>query len=90
MSAQISIGKTGFVVGAVLGGMHLGWSVLVALKWAQPVADFVFWMHFIKPVYVIENFEIARAAVLIVVTAAIGFLIGALFALIWNAAHRSS
>jgi hypothetical protein len=33
-------------------------------------------MHFIKPIYVIEPFEITRAIILILVTAAIGFVFG--------------
>jgi hypothetical protein len=89
MSAHINVGKAGLVLGALMGGWHLCWSALVAMQWAQPVIDFVFWMHFIKPIYVIEPFEIARAAILVVVTAGIGFLIGAVFALIWNAVHNA-
>lgn len=67
-------------------------SVLVnasCTKVAQPVVDFVFWMHFIKPIYVIEPFEIERAAILLIVTASVGFLIGSIFALLWNALHKS-
>lgn len=89
MSVDISVGKAGLVLGALLGGWHLCWSVLVALKLAQPVIDFVFWMHFIKPIYVIEPFEILRAAILLIVTTGAGFLIGSVFALIWNAVHRA-
>ena len=74
---------------SVIAGWHLCWSMLVALKWAQPVIDFVFWMHFIKPIYVIEPFEIARAAILLIVTAGVGFLIGSVFALVWNALHKA-
>jgi len=87
MSARINVGKAGLVLGAVIGGWHLCWSALVALRWAQPVIDFVFWMHFIKPVYAVEPFEMARAAILLIVTAGVGFLLGSVFALIWNAVH---
>ena len=89
MSARINIGKAGLVLGAVIGGWHLCWSALVALQWAQPVIDFVFWMHFIKPIYVIEPFEIVRAAILFIVTAGVGFLVGSVFALIRNAVHKA-
>ena len=87
MSARMSVGKTGLVLGVVMGGWHAVWSALVAIGWAQPVIDFVFWMHFIKPIYVIEPFEIERAAILIVVTTVVGGLIGSIFASIWNALH---
>lgn len=88
MSTQINAGKAGLVLGAVFGGWHLCWSVLVALGWAQPAINFVFWMHFIKPIYVIEPFEFVRAVILIVVTGGVGFVIGWVFALIWNALHK--
>jgi hypothetical protein len=39
----------------------------VALGWAQALADFIFWLRFIKPIYVIEPFAIARALLLIAV-----------------------
>ena len=60
-----------------------------SLGWAQPVIDFVFWMHFIKPIYVIEPFEVARAGMLVAMTAGMGFLMGSIFALVWNALHKA-
>lgn len=89
MVAHISVGKAGLVLGILFGGWHLLWSVLVALRLAQPLVDFIFWMHFIKPVYVIEPFSIGRAAILLVITTIIGFLIGSIFALVWNALHKA-
>jgi hypothetical protein len=85
---HINPNKTGLAVGALFGAWHLAWALLVALNLAQPVIDFLFWIHFIKPVYVFEPFAIARAALLVVVTAAIGYVFGAVFALLWNRLHR--
>jgi hypothetical protein len=76
--------KAGLVLGALIGGWHLLWSLLVAIGWAQVVIDFVLWMHFIKPVYVVEDFSPGRALILIVVTAAVGYGFGACFGLAWN------
>ena len=89
MGGQMSVGKVGLVVAAVLAGWHLGWAILVAIGLAQPLIDFIFWIHFIRPVYVIEPFATVRAAILIIVTAGVGFLIGSAFALIWNAVHKT-
>ena len=62
--------KAGITFGALLGISHLSWVLLVAFGWAQPLMDFVFWMHFIRPVYVIQPFSLSAAAtVLIIVTA---------------------
>jgi len=89
MHGHISVGKSGLVLGVVIGGYHLCWSALVAAGWAQAVIDFVFWMHFIKPVLVIEPFGIVKAVILLVVTAGLGFVAGSVFAWIWNALHRA-
>ncbi len=80
--------KVGLVVGALIGGWHLLWSLLVLLGWAQPIIDFIFWAHMIKPVYFIKPFDPVAAVVLIVITAVIGYLFGFFGAIIWNRLHR--
>ena len=87
---MISPIKAGLVLGVVIGLWHLIWSLLVASGWAQPFIDFVFWMHFIRPVYVIEPFNLGTATILVVVTAIIGFVIGCVFAVLWNWFHKRS
>jgi hypothetical protein len=49
--------------------------------------DFVFWMHFIKPVYVVASFDLAIALLLIAVSAALGFVVGFVFTVLWNKVH---
>ena len=90
MQSHFDVGKVGLAVATVTGGFHLCWSILVATGGAQPVIDFMFWAHFIKPIYVIEPFELARAGLLVAMTAGIGFAIGAAFSLVWNAMHKIS
>ncbi len=80
--------KAGVTFGALLGVTHLSWALLVALGWAQPLIDFVFWMHFIRPVYAIQPFSLSTALVLVVVTSVTGFIIAFLFSAIWNKLHR--
>ena len=86
-STMVGVNHTGIVLGCVVGAMHLGWLVLVATGMAQRVSDFVYWLHFIRPVWVIESFEPLRGLGLVVMTTASGYLIGAAFALIWNHLH---
>jgi hypothetical protein len=86
--SKIGINRTGLVLGLVLGTIHLFWTVLVAAGVAQAVMDFVFRLHFIRPVYVIEPFSLIHALALVLLTAASGYCIGALFALLWNRFHR--
>ena len=63
--------KFGLVIGALIGGWHFVWSLLVGVGWAQPIIDFIFWAHMIKPVYVVKPFDPVAAVTLIVITAAI-------------------
>jgi len=76
--------RAALIVAILLGGWHLMWSILVAVGWAQPLIDFIFWIHFIRPVYVIERFNLGIALLLIAVTAGIGYAIGWSFAVLWN------
>lgn len=84
----INPNKAGLALGVVLGGWHFLWCLLVATGWAQPLIDFIFWLHFIKPVYVIQPFNALTALMLIVVTACVGYAIGLTFGLAWNRIHR--
>lgn len=76
--------KAGIAVGVALGLYHLVWASLVALGWAKPLMDFILRLHFIHLDYAIEPFAPGAAAALIGVTAAIGFLFGLVFAIVWN------
>jgi hypothetical protein len=84
----IRANHTGLVTAALFAVWHLVWSAFVATGVAQPVIDFVFWMHFIKPVYVVEPFSAGRAVTLVVVTAIVGYILGSAFALLWNRVRR--
>ena len=81
---RLSTTTTGFVIGGIMGGMHLFWSLLVAAGWGQPIMNFIFWMYFIKPIDLIEPFESIRAISLVVTTSIIGFMLGWTAARLWN------
>lgn len=85
---MLSVQKTGYVMGAFLGGFHFVWALLVATGVAQPFMDWIFWLHHIKPVYQIEAFELLKAVTLVIVTGLIGFVYGSAFAWIWNKLHK--
>ena len=80
--------KIGVVIAVLIGGWHVAWSLLVLVGWAQPILDFIFWAHMIKPVYVVTPFDPIAAIVLIAVTIMIGYVLGLVGAVIWNRLHR--
>ena len=86
----VSVRRLGLVFAVFLGGWHLVWSLLVLFHWAQPVIDFIFWLHFITPPYQVGAFVAWRAGALIAVTALLGFVFGSIIAGIWNWMRQGS
>lgn len=86
--STVNPNKAGLVFAALLGGWHFLWAILVAAGWAQALLNFVFWIHFLKPIYLVEPFRAAVAVILIAVTAALGYVIGYVFGVLWNWIHR--
>lgn len=84
----LHVHKTGLAVGLVIAGWHFLWSLLVISGAAQSVLNFVFWIHFIAPVYTVDSFEPVRALLLVVITLILGYVAGGVFATIWNRLHR--
>ena len=80
--------KVGLVLGALMGAWHLCWVLLVAVGWAQPVLNFVFWMHFLNQPYTVRAFQPGVAAILIAITAATGYVTGYVLGMLWNCIHR--
>ena len=80
--------KTGLVFGALLGGWHLVWSVLVLTGVAQSLYDFILWAHMIHLQIIIGPFDATATATLIVITSVFGYVIGYTGALVWNRVHR--
>jgi len=81
---QISQFRLGLAVGLVLAFCHAFWAASVALGWAQTILDFIFWAHFINPPYQVVAFDLSRALVLVGLTFAVGLMLGAMGAALWN------
>jgi hypothetical protein len=86
---HVSIGKAAMSVGTVFGAFHVLWVVLVGIGWAQPVLDFFLELHFIKLDYQLAPYSAVTGLALVAVTFSAGALLGAIFALVWNALSES-
>ena len=76
--------SAGLAVGLFLAAFHAMWALLVWSGTAQPVMDFIFMLHMIKPPYTVAPFSGLTAVSLVLVTGAIGFVSGWFFAALWN------
>ena len=86
---RLGVVKLGLIVGAFLGAFHACWSLIVASGYAQVLLDWVFWLHMLNNPLKVDAFSAPRALVLVALTTAIGYLYGAVFALIWNAFQKA-
>lgn len=79
----------GGIVGAILLSFtHLAWALAVLLGVAQPLMDFIFRIHMLAPVLVVQPFRLELALLLIAVTAGIGFVGGVVTAIIVRGLNR--
>lgn len=81
--------RAGLVFGALLGGFHAVWSLLVFLGVAQGLIDFVFWAHMIYVPYIVDQFDIKAAFTLVALTAAMGYMMGVITQLVWSKVHKA-
>ncbi|MEK7602189.1 MAG: hypothetical protein AAB472_01775 [Patescibacteria group bacterium] len=82
--------KVGLVFGLFLALLHIAWSTLVALHLGQLLLNFSLRMHMIRPAFTVEPFDIGRALGLVIIAFCIGYIVGHVFAKIWNlVAHGS-
>jgi hypothetical protein len=80
----ISVPKAGATVAIAIGLVHLCWRLLVASGWAKVLVDFVLRLHFIKLAVAIEPFQLPTAALLVLLTTGLGFVVGSVLAALWN------
>jgi len=77
--------RTGLVLGVVIGLWHAAWAALVATGFAQALIDFILRLHFLRVTVVVQPFNLETAGLLVGITFLIGFVIGNVLALAWNA-----
>lgn len=88
MDHHINPVKTGLAVGTLVGVLHLVWALFVMFGWASAIVNFSLWAHMVSMPVVVKPFDFSAAVTLIVVATIIGYIVGFLFARIWNRTHR--
>lgn len=79
------------VLGALVFGLwHAAWAGLVSAGLAQPLLDWIFRLHFLSQPFDVQPFDVKTAATLVGVTAGVGFALGAVIGVIWNAVYSSA
>jgi|GEM_PF-986827 len=81
---HISVNRAGLTLAAVLAAWHAIWSVLAATGMAQRVHDFAYKLHFMQSDATVGPFDAATAGLLVLTTAAVGYVTGAALAVVWN------
>ena len=78
--------KAGLALAAFGVLIHLVWSVAIALapNATQRFINWIFTLHHVQPVHVLLPFSLANAALLLVVVFAIWYVLGFVFATLWN------
>ncbi len=72
------------MLGAFVGGIHLLWSVIVAVGLAQPLVDFILSVHFLNNPFTVAQFDLWFAFLLVAITSIVGFVVGWFLAFLWN------
>lgn len=77
----------GLILGTFIGGFHLIWAVLVATGLAQPLLDFIYFLHLLNNPFVVQSFDALTALELVAFTFVVGYIIGWIIAFLWEKMH---
>lgn len=80
--------STALVVGMFVAVMHIIWSLLVFLGLARVYLTWILGLHFLNNPYAVQQFNITKAVTLVGFTFIVGYLLGWIFAIIWNKLHK--
>ena len=78
--------RTGMTFGIFFACLHALWAIALKISpdGFQSFLDWMFGVHFLKPIYVLTPYNTVKAVALIIITFASGYVLGWSFALLWN------
>jgi len=85
---KLSVHKTGLSLGFFLAFIYLVWVVLVATGLASQLLNWKLGLLFLNNPFSVGAFSLAASIELIIITFIGGYIWGAIFAGIWNWAHK--
>lgn len=88
MKNIINPNLAGLAFGGMLGLWHLTWSLLVVLRWAQPLLDWILRLHMLQIPMTVLPFSLSLSVGLIIVTSLLGYILGYVFAAVWNGVQK--
>lgn len=86
---KLNIGSTALMFGTFAAVVHIVWSLLVFLGFAKSYLDWMLGLHFLNNPFRVAPFNTITALILIATTFVLGYLVGWLFASVWNYLHKS-
>lgn len=85
---KLVVGKTALVFGFFVALMHAVWMLLIFLGVAQFYLNWIFGLHLLSNPYLVLPFNFGTALMLVVFTFVVGYIMGWVFAFIWNRLHK--
>jgi len=84
MADKINANKLGMTLGVFVAVWHLIWAVLVGVGVAQSMLDWVLPLHFVGLAVPLISFSWLNALILVIAAFIGGYIMGWLFAALWN------
>lgn len=85
---KLKVGATAMVFGVVVALMHTIWMIMVFLGVGQMYMDWIFGLHLLNNPFRVMPFNLMTAIWLIVFTFVVGYVLGWVFAFVWNRLHK--
>ncbi len=84
MADKLNPKQVGVTTGLFAAILHAAWSILVAIGVAQQLSSWLIGLHFVSDQHTVTGFNIGTAVLLIVVAFVAWFVLGWVFASLYN------
>ena len=80
--------KAALIFGTFMAVMHTIWSLMVFLGFAQNYMNWIIGLHFLNNPFTVRAFNLSTALTLVGATFLVGYIVGYVFATIWNKLNK--